>query len=162
MNHVFFIHQNAECFIVVSQHIFWAWYCHFYIWKVWQYTTVKRWLRCPCRSRMPGFSAMQGLLRRPEKSQKAPAPDTGNLCGAFEPLGIFSKRSGTLPLFPKYWKLLPYLPDAQHFCRRLHLFGEWFKNRFYIPWVTQSDFTMWRKQHKSPYCHSSGTCQRKT
>lgn len=111
---------------------------------------------------MPGFSAMQGLLRRPEKSQKETASDAGNLCGAFGSFCILWKGFGMLPLFPKYWEFLSYLPDSEYFRRWLYFSGRQPENKFYIPWITETAFLVWWKQPEDSYCYRNCSYQRKT
>lgn len=55
---------------------------------------------------------MQGLLRRPEKSQKETASDAGNLCGAF---GSFCKKD------LERCRCSPSIENFYHICRALSI-----------------------------------------
>ena len=122
----------------------------------WNGISVMKWLLSRGKIK---YTAMQGLLRRPEKSQKETASDTGNLCGAFGSFRILWKGFGTLPLFPKYWEFLSYLPDSEYFCRWLYFSGRQPENKFYIPWNTETAFIMRWKQPEDSYCYRSCSYQ---
>ena len=69
---------------------------------------------------------------------------------------MFSKTHWKLPLFPQYWRFLPYLQNAEYICGWLFLLRQ-SQNRLYIPWIAAASFSMWRERPVRITCHRHGS-----
>ena len=112
---------------------------HFYFYKVWHYTTHRRWPQCLYLSMMPRFSVLP--WRKPGRKSSNP----GTVCRTAWPFGAFPKRFGALPLFSQYWKFLPYLQNTGYLCGWLYFPGSPWQDWLYIPGTFKTSPTLWWK-----------------
>ena len=99
---------------------------------------------------MPRFSKTHWKLPGQKTS------DTGYMRRTPWPFSFPPERFGALPLFPQYWRFLPYLQNAEYICGWLYLLRQ-SQNGLYIPWIAAASFSMWRERPVRITCHRHGS-----
>ena len=98
----------------------------------------------------------QVFQKRTESCQGKETSDTGYMRRTPWPFSFLPERFGALPLFPQYWRFLPYLQNAEYICGWLYLLRQ-SQNGLYIPWIAAASFSMWRERPVRITCHRHGS-----